>query len=323
MAKVATRTILFVMFDNFQLLDVTGPLVAFEIAARFVPGAYKMRLASQAGGRTLSSAGVALDTEKLGRFANVHTLICSGGDGTLTAMREPKLIAAIRRADSNVPRMASVCSGAGVLAQAGLLDGRRATTHWMRAQQFQKYFPAVKVEPDSIYVRDGKYWTSAGITAGIDLALAMIAEDLGPDVARDVARQMVVYAQRPGGQTQHSQLLELAAPNSRFAALHAWMREHLNEDLCVSRLADKSCMSERSFARAYIAETGVTPAKAVERMRVEAARALIESGASSLDLVARESGFGDQERMRRAFIRLFGAPPSSLRRTKARATITA
>ena len=182
----------------------------------------------------------------------------------------------------------------------------------------QRHYPLVRVEPDCIHVKDGKFWTSAGITAGIDLALAMITEDLGPDVARETARQLVVYAQRPGGQTQHSRLLDLGAPDGRFAHLNAWMREHLDDKLAVEMLAAHMKMSPRTFARAYTADTGVTPAKAVERLRVEAARALIESGATSMQEVAAESGFGDIERMRRSFVRLFGAPPSSLRRAARR-----
>jgi transcriptional regulator GlxA family with amidase domain len=172
----------------------------------------------------------------------------------------------------------------------------------------------VRVEPDRIWVRDGKFWTSAGITAGIDLALAMIAEDLGPNVARDVARQLVVYAQRPGGQTQHSELVELGTPEGPFATLNAWARANLCADLSVNALASRVHMSPRNFARAYAAAIGVTPAKAIERLRVEDARAAIESGEASIQEVATRSGFGDVERMRRAFIRLFGAPPSSLRR---------
>jgi len=222
----------------------------------------------------------------------------------------------VRRAAVRLPRVASVCSGALVLAQAGLLDGRRATTHWSRARQMARQFPAVRVEPDRIWVRDGKFWTSAGITAGIDLALAMIAEDHGPDVARSVARQLVVYAQRPGGQTQHSALLDLAPADTPFAALNSWIRAHLCDDLSVAALAARSHMSPRNFARSYTAVTGVTPAKAVERLRVEAARTAIESGTSSLHDVAAQAGFGDLERMRRSFVRMFGAPPSSLRWTR-------
>lgn len=189
--------------------------------------------------------------------------------------------------------------------------------------QLRKQYPAVRVEPDRIWARDGRVWTSAGITAGIDLALALIGEDHGPAVARDVARQLVVYAQRPGGQTQHSRLLDLGPADGRFAELNAWMRERLEAVLDVETLAARMKMSPRTFARAYAVETGVTPAKAVERLRVEAARALIEAGAPSLAAVAERSGFGDIERMRRSFVRLFGSPPSVLRRAQRRPQVKA
>ena len=308
------RGLLFVIFPHFQLLDATGPIAAFEIAARFVPGAYRQRLAAVEPGRVLSSAGIALDAERLGGLAGVDTLIVVGGDGTRQAYRDARLMRFLRRAAVRVRRVASVCSGAMLLAEAGLLHGKRATTHWSRAQQMARLYPEVRVEPDRIWVRDGKFWTSAGITAGIDLALAMIGDDLGPDVARDVARQLVVYAQRPGGQTQHSALLELGAPEGPFAALNAWARANLRADLSVEALAARAHMSPRNFARAYPAAVGVTPAKAIARLRVEAARAAIESGEHSIQDVAARTGFRDVERMRRAFIRLFGAPPSSLRR---------
>lgn len=308
------RGLLFAIFPDFQLLDATGPIAAFEIAGRFVPGAYRQRLAAIEPGRVRSSAGIALDAERLGTLAGVDTLIVVGGDGTRQAYRDAKLMRFLRRAAPRVRRVASVCSGAMLLAEAGLLQGKRATTHWSRAQQMARLYPEVHVEPDRIWVRDGKFWTSAGITAGIDLALAMIADDLGPDVARDVARQLVVYAQRPGGQTQHSELLELGAPEGPFSALNAWARANLCADLSVQALAARVHMSPRNFARAYVAAVGVTPAKAIERLRVEAARTAIESGESSIQDVAAHTGFGDVERMRRAFIRLFGAPPSSLRR---------
>ncbi|HEY2733990.1 MAG TPA: DJ-1/PfpI family protein [Polyangiales bacterium] len=307
------RTLLYVLFPGFQLLDATGPIAAFEIAARFAPGAYRQRLVAVEPGRTRSSSGIALESGHLAS-QRVDTLIVVGGDGVAEAARDAKLITFLRRSAARAPRVASVCSGALLLAEAGLLDGKRATTHWSRSRELARRYPNVKVEADSIWVRDGKVWTSAGITAGIDLALAMIAADLGPDIARAVARQLVVYAQRPGGQTQHSQLLELSGHNDRFAGLNAWMRERLQQDLCVESLAAHMKMSTRTFARAYTAETGITPAKAVERLRVEAARAQIESGATSMQEVACDAGFGDIERMRRAFIRIFGAPPSSLRR---------
>jgi transcriptional regulator GlxA family with amidase domain len=308
------RTILVAVFDGFQILDAAGPIAAFEIAARYVPGAYRIRVASSEPGMVASSSGVRWPTAALKGQSNIDTLIVSGGNGTYGAMQDEAFVAAIKRLSTRVRRTASVCSGAFLLAQAGLLDGKRATTHWRRAPLLQKTFPNVRVDADCIHIKDGDVWTSAGVTAGIDLSLAMIAEDLGENVATDVAREMVVYAKRPGGQAQHSALLDLDASSSRFAELNAWMRDHLHEDLSVERLAAEAAMSPRNFARAYAAETGVTPAKAVERLRADTARAALQQGASILD-IAERTGFGDPERMRRAFIRLYGAPPAAMRRT--------
>lgn len=304
----------FVIFPRFQLLDMAGPLAAFETATALVPGAYTLRVSAPEPGAVLSSAGVAVQAERLPRTSQVDTLLVAGGDGSDEARHDPRLLGLLRRAAPRLARTASVCSGALILAEAGLLEHKRAATHWCRVAQLRREYPAVHVEPDRIWVRDGRVWTSAGITAGIDLALALITEDLGAAVARNVARQLVVYAQRPGGQTQHSQLLDLGTSEGRFGELHGWMRERLDVELAIPTLAARMKMSPRSFARAYVAETGVTPAKAVERLRVEAARALIEAGAASLDNVAQRTGFGDLERMRRAFWRLYGTPPSTLRR---------
>lgn len=311
-----TRRLSFVIFPGFQLLDATGPIAAFEIASAYVPRAYEMRLTAPQPGQVSSSSGVALQAEKLGRITGIDTLIVVGGDGTRGALKDARLLSFLRRAEPRVRRMVSVCSGALLLAQAGLLDGKRATTHWSRVLEMKRLFPQVNVDPDRIWVQDGHVWTSAGISAGIDLALALIGDDLGSRVARDVAAQLVVYAQRPGGQTQHSRLLELATSRGRFAELNVWMREHLHQPLGVEVLARHVHMSPRTFARAYAAETGVTPANAVQRLRLEAARALIEDGAASMKEVAERTGFGDLERMRRAFVRLFGAPPSALRRVR-------
>jgi transcriptional regulator GlxA family with amidase domain len=306
------RTVLFVLFPGFQILDVAGPLAAFEIATRFAPNAYRLKLAAVKAGMTPSSCGVAMPTEPLKGQANIDTLVVSGGNGTREAMNDEALIAALRRIAPRARRVTSVCSGAFLLAEAGLLEGKRATTHWRSAALMAQAFPSVSVEPDCIYIRDRDVWTSAGVSAGIDLALALVTDDLGADVASNVAREMVVYAKRPGGQAQHSALLDLDAP--RFAELNAWMRDHLSDDLSVESLARKAAMSERNFARAYAAETGVTPAKAVERMRAEAARTALERG-GAIQEIARKTGFGDPERMRRAFVRLYGAPPAAMRRT--------
>jgi transcriptional regulator GlxA family with amidase domain len=211
-------------------------------------------------------------------------------------------------------RVASVCSGTYILAAAGLLDGKVATTHWSRSADFARRFPAVRLDADRIFVKAGKMWTSAGITAGIDLALALIGEDLGESIARRTAQQLVVYHRRPGGQSQFSALLDLGAAQGRFAPLLEFIRENLSQPLGVEALAARACMSPRHFARAFRAETGVTPAKVVERLRVDAARAAFESGGRSVKDVARFCGFADTERMRRAFHRMLGTSPSALKR---------
>jgi len=305
-----------VLFPGFQILDAAGPIAAFEIAAEFAPDAYRIRTVAAKAGTITSSSGVAMPAAAMSGQRDTDTLVVVGGSGTREAIYDTATIAAIKRTAVRARRVASVCSGAFLLAQAGLLDGKRATTHWRRAAQFKQMFPNVQVEPDAIYIKDGAVWTSAGVSAGIDLALAMIAEDLGAEIAAEVAREMVVHAKRPGGQTQHSALLDLDAP--RFSDLNAWISRNLSGDLSVERLAAKAAMSPRTFTRAYTADTGVTPAKAVERIRAEAARAALERG-GAIQEIARRTGFGDPERMRRAFIRHYGAPPAALRRTLRRA----
>lgn len=318
--KSGPRAIALIIFPDLQLLDAAGPITAFEIANHFAPNAYTLRVFSSSGGLVRSSAGIGMPSESVKglKLASLDTIIVSGGQGTRPAMQDDALITLLKRASGKVRRITSVCSGAYLLAQAGLLDGKRCTTHWRHAARLAKLFPSVRVEPDCIHVKQDDVWTSAGVTAGIDLALAMIGEDLGEGVATNVAREMVVYAKRPGGQAQHSALLELDAQSDRFAKLNTWMRDHLAEDLSVERLAQEAAMSPRNFARAYAAETGVTPAKAVERLRLEAARAALERGAS-IQEIARRVGFDDPERMRRAFVRYYGAPPAALRRTLRRA----
>ena len=309
-----THTIAFVLFPDFQLLDAAGPIAAFEIGGRYSPGAYDIRLFASEAGPVTSTAGVALPAEGFGAAGAIDTLVVVGGDGVRGAAKDPALLDFVRQAGARARRVASVCSGTFVLAEAGLLDGRRATTHWSRSTSFARAYPQVRLEPDRIFVKDGPVWSSAGITAGIDLALAMVAEDLGEQVAKRAAQQLVVYRRRPGGQSQFSALLELDQPGGRFQRLLGWMRERLGEPLGVERLADEAAMSPRNFARAFLAETGVTPAKAVERLRVEAARERIEAGAEPIDAISAATGFGDPERMRRAFLRAFGQPPQALRR---------
>lgn len=308
-----TRRIAFVVFPGFQILDATGPIAAFEIAGRYGDGVYRLEVLAPDPGGVASSSGVRLAAEALGD-GPFDTIVVSGGDGTRALTELAPLAAWLKARAPATRRITSVCSGAYLLAEAGLLDGRRATTHWGRSGDFQRRYPRVRLQPDRIFVREGEVWTSAGITAGIDLALALIEDDLGGDVARRTAQQLVVHQRRPGGQSQFSALLEMGGPSGRFEALMGWMRERLAEPLGVERLAAQAAMSPRHFSRAFAAETGVTPAKAVERLRLEAARARVETGHEPIDRIAAHAGFGDPERMRRAFLRAFGQPPQALRR---------
>jgi transcriptional regulator GlxA family with amidase domain len=262
-------------------------------------------------GLVASSSRAAMAAEALDE-GPYDTLVVAGGDVRQAPLAPIKDW--LRAQASRARRVTSVCSGAYLLAEAGLLDGRRATTHWIRSEDFVRRYPQIRLEPDRIFVRDGPVWTSAGITAGIDLALALIEEDLGEAVARRTAQRLVVHHRRPGGQSQFSALLEMGGAHGRFGALMDWVRERLHEALSVERLADQAAMSPRHFARAFAAETGVTPAKAVERLRLEAARIRVETTREPIDRVAERTGFRDPERMRRAFLRAFGQPPQALRR---------
>ncbi len=304
----------FMIFPQFQLLDATGPIAAFEIAGRYQPGTYELRVIAATAGAVASSSGIPLQAGSLGRAERIDTLIVAGGDGSRSAMSCPRIRGFVKACASKSRRVASVCSGTYILAAAGLLDGKLATTHWSRSTDFARKFPAVRLDADRIFVKSGKLWTSAGITAGIDLALAMIGEDVGESIARRTAQQLVVYHRRPGGQSQFSALLELGAAQGRFAPLLEFIRANLSQQLGVEALAARACMSPRHFARAFRAETGVTPAKVVERLRVDAARAALESGGRSVKDVARFCGFEDTERMRRAFQRVLRTSPSALKR---------
>jgi transcriptional regulator GlxA family with amidase domain len=308
------RAIGLLIFRDFQLLDAAGPITAFEIAGRYGGGAYGLSVLAASAAQVQSSSGVAMGATGLGQAPELDTLIVVGGDGVDQAARDPLMLDYVRAAAKRTRRVASVCSGALLLAHAGLLDGRRATTHWSRTAQFARLYPKVRLEPDRIFTRDGAIWTSAGITAGIDLCLALIAQDLGEAVARKTAQQMVVYRQRPGGQSQFSALLDMERRDGRFSDLLGWIAEHLDHTLTVDELAARAAMSPRNFARRFVQETGVTPARAVERMRTESARDLVETSFDPMDRIAERSGFGDVERMRCAFLRAFGQPPQALRR---------
>lgn len=307
------------VFPDFQLLDAAGPASAFDIAHRITGAATPVRLVAVTPGEVRSSSGIAM-VARAAKSAALTTLIVAGGLGVRAAASCPRTLAFVRAVAKRGCRVASVCSGAYVLAEAGLLDGRRATTHWRHTKHFIAAYPQVKLDADQIFVRDGEIWSSAGISAGIDLALAMIAEDHGEAIALATARQLVLYHRRSGGQSQFSSLLELKAPTGRFAPLLAWAREHLDQPLTVEHLAEQAGMSARHFARAFIAETGATPSKAVERLRIEVARQRVQESGEPIEDVARASGFRDPERMRRAFIRSFGQPPQAMRRA-ARASI--
>ena len=302
------------IFPDFQLLDAAGPISAFEIAARVAGAPLAIKTLAVTPGPVRSSSGAEMLARGVRPSGAITTLIVAGGEGSRAAAACPKTLAFVRAMAKRGIRIASVCSGAFILAEAGLLDGRRATTHWQRTRQLMAAYPKVKLEADQIYTRDGNIWTSAGITAGIDLSLAMIAEDYSDDIAQQTAKQLVLYHRRSGGQSQFSSLLELKTPTGRFGPLLGWVREHLDAPLTVEDMAEQAGMSSRHFTRAFIAETGTTPSKAVERLRIEVARQRVQSSSEAIERVAEVTGFRDPERMRRAFIRAFGQPPQSLRR---------
>ena len=306
------RRVGLIVFPGFQILDAAGPLAAFEVPSRALePSPYAVELLSRQGGLVRSSIGVSVMTAPFDDDA-FDTLLVVGGWGIETPAACPGTLEFVRNARAR--RIGSVCSGAYVLAEAGLLDGRRAATHWRRTDDFRLRYPRVRVEADAIFVRDDPVWTSAGITAGIDLALALIADDLGEEMSRRTAQELVVFHRRPGGQSQHSALLELAPKSDRIGRALAYARSNLAEPLSVERLAEAAGLSSRQFARLFLRETGRTPAKAVEQLRVEAARIEVEAHRHSLVEVARLTGFNDTDRMRTAFLRAYGQPPQALRR---------
>jgi transcriptional regulator GlxA family with amidase domain len=296
------------VYDDFQILDATGPAAVFEMAGR-VGAPYRLALASLRGGLIRSSSGIVVETETWTGSTSADTLIVPGAGYLRGPTSDDAFLRGIRDSVAEGRRVASVCTGAFLLAAAGILDGRRAATHWMAVPELRREHPTVDVDGESIFVEDRGVWTSAGMTAGIDLALAMVGRDQGEEIARKVAQLLVVYHRRPGSQSQHSALLDLVTPDNRFAHLLAWARAHLGEPLSVERLAEEAHLSVRQFTRAFTEATGMPPAKAIERLRFEAARSAIEAGEGSLERVARRSGFGNAERMRRTFVKLGGLPP--------------
>ncbi len=309
-----TRRIGILLYPDFQLLDAAGVTAAFEIAGVFGGAPYEMTPLSRHGGLVRSSSGIALDTVAFGTAGSFDTIIVVGGHGHKQAMDCPELQAFIRYQATIARRICSVCTGAFLLAATGVLNRRRVTTHWQQATALKAQFPELRVSADAIYVHDGPVWTSAGISAGIDMALALVTEDLGSDIGQRTAQQMVVFYHRPGGQSQFSALLEMESTQERFAGLLGWIRSNLKQPLTVDVLASQAGMSPRNFSRSFRAAVGMSPARAVEKLRLEAARERVERSTLPIETIAVMTGFHDPERMRRAFLREFHQPPQAVRR---------
>jgi transcriptional regulator GlxA family with amidase domain len=314
------RRVLIVAFPEVQLLDIAGPSSVFTTASRLVspkrPG-YRVEIAALKAGPVETQGGVLLQaTVQLDRVQEpVDTLLVPGGEVTMPPDGVPELPPHLRRLAERCRRVASVCTGSFLLARAGLLDGKRATTHWIASDALQQQHPRCEVLPDRIFVRDGRIWTSAGVTSGMDLALALVEEDLGRNVARQVARLLVMYLRRPGGQSQFSvQMASQWASRMPIREVQEWLPEHLREDLSVEVLAQRAAMSPRNFARAFRTQVGVTPARYVERLRVEAARTSLETTQRTVKEIATDVGFGTLETLHRVFKRALGVPPAEYRR---------
>jgi transcriptional regulator GlxA family with amidase domain len=314
-----THVVEVLAYPSVQLLDVTGPLQVFVCANDHVQRTggtppYVLRVVAKGNPYVTTSAGLEISTGPLPRSKkNLDTLIVPGGPGVDAAAADPALVEWVRARANKARRVASVCTGAFLLAASGALDQRRAVTHWSYCADLARRFPAVRVESDPIFVRDGSIWTSAGVTAGIDLALALIEEDLGRAVALAVARYLVVFIKRPGGQAQFSQALSLQSGEDEFGHLHEWINKHLSDNLSLSKLADQAGMSERSFSRHYAEAMGITPARAIERLRVEAARQLLSESRLPMKRISQRCGFGSEETMRRSFLRVLSATPNEYR----------
>jgi transcriptional regulator GlxA family with amidase domain len=317
-APRAPRKIVIVTYKGAKLMDISGPLQAFNDAlCEDGRPAYQVVLASESGGPVPSDTGVKLETLRLNEavIRSVDTLLVVGSDLIMPPAATASLRARLVRYLDRPRRLGSICTGAFILAQLGVLDRREATTHWAACNRLQSKHPAIAVKPDAIFVNSGHILTSAGVSAGIDMALAMIEADLGHVAALDVARGMVLFLKRPGGQSQFSVELrqQMRDARGRFDDLHDWMRTNLEADLTVPTLAETARMSPRNFARVYLRETGDSPARAVEKLRIEAARRLLESARDPIHILARRTGFGDVERMRRAFVKAYGISPLDYR----------
>ncbi|NUU38023.1 GlxA family transcriptional regulator [Pseudomonas sp. C2B4] len=301
-----------IVYPGFQVLGLSMS-ATFELANNNAADEplYSIHLLSEQGGLVPTSAGFSVETTAFDQRPFDTLLVM--GDNVIRPV-SPGLVAFLRSVSQTTRRLGSICTGAIALAEAGLLDGRRATTHWCHAASLQRAYPNIKVEEDRIFIKDGNIWTAAGMSACVDLALALVEMDLGAEVARRVARQLVVYHRRAGGQSQFSAMLELAPKTDRIQAALTYAKQNLKSALSVEELANAAHLSPRQFSRVFHAETGQSPAKAIESLRVESARLMMETGRHSIDTVATDTGFGDRERMRRAFIRAFGQPPQVIQR---------
>lgn len=305
------RQVGLILENGFQLMGLAA-LSAFEFANQELGNdGYRLTVLSEHGGTIRSSMNSGIETVALGVMPD--TLMVAGE--LVPSPISPGLCSYLARAGKEARRVAGVCTGAFVLAEAGLLDGRAVTTHWAHAAQLRARYPKVSVDEDRIFIRDGNIWTSAGMSSAIDLALALIEDDHGSALSRSIARKLVVYHRRPGGQSQFSALLELEPRSDRVQRALTYARENLRKPLSVEELAEAASLSPRQFSRIFREETGQSPAKAVEVLRLEAARVMLEEGRHPMDIVARDTGFADRDRMRRAFLRSYGQPPASLKRS--------
>jgi transcriptional regulator GlxA family with amidase domain len=316
------KLVVFVAFSQMGLLDITGAQTVFWAASRYMEERglppYDRHTISLNGGLVISAEGVGIDTEALSYLsdADIDTIIVPGSPHIIDVLDESSTLALwLSNRYARVRRIASVCSGAFLLAQAGLLEGKRAATHWAMLDLLQKRYPSIKIDGDAIFVNEGSIWTSAGVTAGIDLALALVEEDCGHDIAMKVARELVVYMKRSGGQSQFSELLQAQSSDTSFDKLHEWVNNNLqNKNMTIDTLSAQAYMSPRNFARVYKQKTGRTPAKAIEIFRLEAARRLLEDSPHSISEIASRCGFGDEERMRITFHRNLAVSPSEYRK---------
>lgn len=310
----------FYLYDGVVSLDVSGPLEVFYAATTLLHNGgrtghgYDAIFSSSVPGPVRTSSGLTMIADSQAGSHSPDIFVVPGGLVAESVSEDPAILETVKKAAARAERIVSVCSGAFILAACGLLDGRKVTTHWLVSDRLARRYSSLKVDPDAIYIQDGNISTSGGVTAGIDLALAIVEDDFGPELAMEVARMLLLYRRRPGNQSQFSAPLAMQMRSgSRFSGLIHWMEQNLDRKLTVDELAEQANMSPRTFSRIFPSETGFSPSRFVEQLRIDRARELIESGADSLDTVAQESGFGREERLRRAFQRRLGVSPAQYR----------